>query len=256
MPDEVLYDARGGAAWLTINREERRNALGPATIDLLLRLLDRAEADPEVRVVCLTGAGSKAFSSGADLGAAFGGGDPMAGLARYARLLRRMRSFAKPLVARVNGHCLAGGLGPMLSCDVVYAREGIRIGVPEVTVGLFPMMVAALLLRDGLRKKVMELVYTAAQVTAREAEAMGLVTRVVPDAELDAAVERLVASIAANAPRAIQLGRQAMAEVDGMPFDEAVERLCRRLADVIATEDAAEGLAAFLEKRKPQWKGR
>ncbi len=256
MADEVLYEVRGNAAWLTINREERRNALGLETIDLLLQLLDRAEADSAVRVVCMTGAGDKAFSAGADIGAALGGEDAMAGPRKYARLLKEMRSFEKPLVARVNGHCLAGGLGPMLSCDLVYAREGIRIGVPEVTVGVFPMMIAALLLRDGLRKKVLELVYTGAQITAREAESLGLVTRVVPDGELDAAVERVLAAIARSAPTAIQLGRQAIAEADDLPFDQAVEHLCRRLGDVLATEDAAEGIAAFLEKREPKWKGR
>jgi enoyl-CoA hydratase/carnithine racemase len=256
MADEVLFEVRGSAAWLTINREDRRNALAPRTIDLLLEHLEVAKADSAVRVVCITGAGDKAFSAGADIGAALGGEDPMSGPMKYARLLKTMRSFAKPLVARVNGHCLAGGLGPMLACDLAYAREGIRIGVPEVTVGLFPMMVAALLLRDGLRKKVLELVYTGARITAREAEAMGLVTRAVPDGELDATVERALEAIASNAPRAIQLGRQAMAEVDGLPFDEAVERLCRRLGDVLGTEDAGEGMAAFLERRKPLWKGR
>jgi enoyl-CoA hydratase/carnithine racemase len=256
MAEEMRYEVGGGAARLTIDREERRNALDPATLDLFLRHLDRAEADPAVRVLCITGAGEKAFSSGADLGAALGGGDPLDGARAYARLLVRLRSYPKPLVARVNGHCLAGGLGPMLSCDLVYAREGVRIGLPEVTVGLFPMMVAALLLRDGLRKKVLQLVYTGAQITAREAEGLGLVTRVVPDGELDAEVDRVLAAIAANAPRAIQLGRRALAEAEGLPFDEAMDHLCRRLGDVLATEDAGEGLAAFLEKRPPRWKGR
>lgn len=256
MPDEVLYQLRGSAAWLTIDREERRNSLGPATIDRLLEHLGRAEADPAVRAVCLTGAGEKVFCAGADLAQASEGGDAASGAMRYARLLQRMRAFAKPLVARVNGHCLAGGLGPMLSCDVAYAREGIRIGVPEVTVGLFPMMVAALLLRDGLRKKVMELVYTGAPISAREAEAAGLVSRVVPDGELDAAVEKLLERIASNAPRAIQLGRRALAEAEALPLDEAVALLARRLGDVLSTEDAAEGLSAFLEKRAPRWKGR
>jgi enoyl-CoA hydratase len=255
MGDEVRYQVHGAAAWITIDREARRNALGPASIDQLADGLARAEADPSVRVVCLTGAGTRAFSAGADLGAAFGGADPLAWPTQYVRLLQRMRSLAKPLVARVAGDCLAGGLGLMLSCDVVYAREGIRIGIPEVRVGLFPMMIAALLLRDGVRKKVLELVYTGAPVGAREAEAMGLVTRVIPDGELDAAVERVVGAISANAPRAIQLGRRAMAEAEGMPFDAAVEHLCRRLGDVLATEDAAEGLAAFVEKREPRWKG-
>ncbi len=256
MADEVLYEVRDAAAWLTLHREERRNTLDAASLDLMLGYLDRAEADPAVRVICLTGAGDRAFCAGADLAAAFGGADPMEGPRRYARLLRRMRAFAKPLVARVNGHCLAGGLGPMLACDLVYAREGIRVGVPEVGVGLFPMMVTALLLRDGVRKKVLELVYTGAQVSAREAEALGLVTRVVPDGELDATVEGVLARIAAGAPLAIQLGRRAMAEAEGLPFEEAVELLGRRLADVLATEDASEGIAAFQEKREPRWKGR
>lgn len=256
MPDEVVYELRGPAAWFTIDREERRNALGPAAIDQLLEHLDRAEADPAVRVVCLTGAGDKVFCSGADLAQALGGGEAASGPMRYARLLQRMRAFGKPLVARVNGHCLAGGLGPMLSCDVSYAREGIRVGVPEVTVGLFPMMAAALLLRDGLRKKVLELVYTGAPITAREAEAAGLLSRVVPDGELDAAVEKVLERIAGNAPRAIQLGRRALAEAEALPQDEAVALLARRLGDVLTTEDAAEGLSAFLEKRTPHWKGR
>lgn len=256
MPDEVLYQLRGPAAWLTIDREGRRNTLGPATIDQLLAHLDRAEADPAVRAVCLTGAGEKVFCAGADLAQALGSEDATSGVMRYARLLQRMRALAKPLVARVNGHCLAGGLGPMLSCDVVYAREGIRIGLPEVTVGLFPMMVAALLLRDGLRKKVLELVYTGTPIGAREAEAAGLVSRVVPEGELDAAVEKLLERIASNAPRAIQLGRRALAEAEALPLDEAVALLAGRLGDVLSTEDAAEGVSAFLERRAPRWKGR
>jgi enoyl-CoA hydratase len=255
MPDEVRYEVRGSAAWLTLDREERRNAVGPAALHLLLGHLDRAEGDAAVRAVCLTGAGREVFCAGADLADA-AGADAAALPKAYARVLRRLRAFPKPLVARVNGHCLAGGLGLMLSCDVIYAREGIHLGAPEVTVGLFPMMAAALLVRDGLRKKVLELVYTGGRMTAAEAEAAGLVTRVVPEAGLDAAVEGVLARIAAGAPRAVEQGRRALAEAEDLPFDEAVELLCARLGEVLRTEDAAEGLRAFLEKRAPRWKGR
>ncbi|HEY6002689.1 MAG TPA: enoyl-CoA hydratase-related protein [Anaeromyxobacter sp.] len=254
MRDEILYEVRGSAAWLTIDREERRNAVGVAALEMLLRHLDRAEADAAVRALCLTGAGREVFCAGADLADA--GADAGSLPASYARVLKRLRAFPKPLVARVNGHCLAGGLGLMLSCDVIYARDGIHVGAPEVTVGLFPMMAAALLLRDGLRKKVLELVYTGGRMTAQEAEAAGLVTRIFPEAELDAAVSGVLERVARSAPRAVELGRRALAEAEGLPFVEAVDLLCARLGDVLRTEDAAEGLRAFLEKRAPRWKGR
>ena len=135
---ELLYQVRDASAWITINREKRGNALSLEIIDLFSDYLDRAEADDEIKVICLTAVGEKTFCSGADLASTMGAEDHIAGARKYASLLKRMARFPKPFVARVNGRCLAGGMGLMLSCDLVYAHEGSRFGTPEVNVGLFP----------------------------------------------------------------------------------------------------------------------
>jgi enoyl-CoA hydratase/carnithine racemase len=253
---ELRYEVRGNAAWLTLDREASRNSLSPEVIERFQARLAEAEADDAVRAVCVTGAGDKVFCSGADLSAAFGGDDPAAGPRAYARLLRRVLAFPKPTVARVAGHCMGGGVGLMLACDVAYAREGVRIATPEVKVGLFPMMVAPLLLRHVPRKRALEMMLTAQPVMAPEAERIGLVTRTVPDGQLDAAVEAALAAVGANAPVAIRMGKAAIGELEADALGEAIERLSGRLLDLLSTEDAAEGLSAFLGKRPPRWTGR
>lgn len=253
---DLLYEVRDAAAWMTINREARRNALSLDMIGLFNEYLDRVEADDGIRVVCVTAVGEKAFCSGADLATTFQGADHVAGARTYAELLKRMSAFPKPIVARVNGHCIAGGLGLMLSCDIVYAREGAKFGTPEVNVGLFPMMIGALIFRNTLRKKAMEMIYTARMLNASEAEKMGLVTRVLPPEELDAAVNETLSAIASKAPLAIRLGRQAYDAAKDLPLAEALDYLCDQLGAVVATEDAKEGLMAFVQKRQPHWKGR
>jgi enoyl-CoA hydratase/carnithine racemase len=251
---DLLYEVRDGAARLTLNREAQRNAISLEMIDLFGEYLDRAEADDQVRALVLTGAGDKAFCSGADLGQ--GAEGALSGARRYGRLLCRLRTYPKPLLARLNGHCLAGGMGLMLACDIVYAREGIKLGTPEARVGLFPMIIAALIQRNAPRKKALEMMLTAEPITPVQAEAMGLITRTVPAAELDATVERAVAAIRLNAPLALRNGRRALAEIEGLGFEESIELLCGRLDELLHTEDAVEGLTAFFQKRAPQWKGR
>jgi enoyl-CoA hydratase/carnithine racemase len=253
--EDLLYDVREGAAWLTINRESRRNALSLGMMDLFTECLDRAEADDDVRVICVTGTGDKAFCSGADLSSTLTGTETLAGATKYANLLKRMAVFPKPFVARVNGHCLAGGMGLLLSCDMAYAREGVKFGTPELNVGLFPMMIAALIFRNAVRKKALEMIYTARTLTASEAEEMGLITRAVPEGDLDRAVDECLFAVVDKAPRAIALGRQALAAADGMNLNDALDHLCVQLGAVVETEDAREGLTAFMQKRKPVWKG-
>jgi enoyl-CoA hydratase/carnithine racemase len=253
---DLLFKIRDAAAWLTVNREARRNALSLDMMSLFNEYLDRAEADDGIRVVCVTAVGEKAFCSGADLATTFEGADHVAGARTYASLLKRMAAFPKPIVARVNGHCIAGGLGLMLSCDIVYAREGTKFGTPEVNVGLFPMMIGALMFRNCFRKKAMEMIYTARMLSASEAEEMGLITRSVPAEELDSVVHETLVTIASKAPLAIELGKQAYDAAKDLPLDEALDYLCDQLGAVVATEDAREGLTAFMQKRQPEWKGR
>ncbi len=253
---DLLYQVREGTGWITINREARRNAINLAIIDLFLQYLSAAESDSKVKAVCITGSGDKAFCSGADLATSFEGKDYLAGAKKYASLLKRMNTFPKPLIARVNGNCLAGGLGLMLACDIVYAHEDARFGTPELGVGLFPMMVAALVVRHCTRQKAMEMIYTGRLLSAAEAEQMGLVTRVVTGAEFDHVIGDTLKAIASKAPMAMRIGRQALAAAQDMELNQALDFLCDRLGEVIATEDAREGLSAFMEKRKPVWKNR
>ncbi len=253
---DFLYEVKQGVAWMTINREARGNAISLEIIDLFIQRLKDAEADEEVRVVCITGAGDRAFCSGADLATSFSGQDYVAGAGEYATLLKKMAVFSKPLVARVNGNCLAGGLGLMLSCDMVYAREGAKFGTPEVNVGLFPMMIGALIFRNCLRKKALEMIYTGRMISAAEAENMGLITRALSAEEFESAIEETLVTITAKAPLAIKIGKPALAYAEDRDLESALDYLCLRLGDVIETEDAKEGLTAFMQKRKPVWKGR
>jgi enoyl-CoA hydratase/carnithine racemase len=167
-----------------------------------------------------------------------------------------MTGSERPLVARVAGHCVGGGLGLVLACDIAYAAEDVKIGTPEVNIGLFPMMVAAFLPRHTSRKKVLEMALTGALVPAVEAETMGLITRCYPRAELDGAVDRVLATVASRAPLGVLAGRRAFTAVEAMDLPAALEHLCKELEALVRTADAAEGVRAFAEKREPRWTGR
>jgi enoyl-CoA hydratase/carnithine racemase len=249
----ILYRGDDKVAWITINREAQRNALNPEALGLLHEALDSIEKDAAARVLCLTGAGSKAFCAGADLGGMTA--DSRSVIDLYAGLLKRLARFPKPTVARVNGICMAGGLGLMLACDIVVASETAKFGAPEVNVGLFPMMIGALIFRNVPRKKAMEMVLTGRRLTAEEALAMGLLTRVVPTADLDAEIHDLLDALAAKSPIGMKIGKEAFYVMADMPFEEAVDYLAGKLGEVAATEDAREGITAFLEKRPPRFTG-
>lgn len=255
---DLLYQLKEGTAFLTINRESRRNAINQEMIAAFLAHLDQADQDDDVYAVCITGAGEKAFCSGADLGVTLAkeGEDPLSGAKNYAQLLKKMAQFGKPLVAKVNGPCLAGGLGLMLSCDIVIARNDAFFSTPEVNVGIFPMMVGALLYRNVGRKKAVDMVLTGRKISAMEAENAGLITRAVEPDRLDQEVQETLKLLTSKSSIGMRIGKEAFYAMSDMPFEEAVDYLCEALGRALSTEDAMEGLMAFMQKREPTFKGR
>lgn len=261
----VLYVSDAGMARVTINRPERRNALTWAMVAELRSALARAKEDPGVRVVILSGAGEQAFCAGADLGGMAPGpaaGDAGAagdvlhrheGRGRLAGLFTDLWELGKPTIAAVRGYALAGGLGLALACDLVVAAEDAVFAAPEIDVGLWPYMVTVPLTRSMLPKKALELMLTGRRVGAEEADRLGLVTQVVPVAQLDPAVDRLASALAAKPPGAMRLGRDSFYRVWDQAAEPALAHLHALLGLAVLTPEASEGLAAFADKRPPIW---
>jgi enoyl-CoA hydratase len=249
--------AEGLAAYLTLNDPARRNALSDALLDQLDELLRRAAAESRVRAIVLTSSHPRVFSSGGNLDA-FADDRPTivkyAGLSRFPSLYRTLTGIDKPVICAANGDVLAGALGIALACDLVIAKESIRLGCPEINVGAFPFMISALIFRATGRLVANELMMTGRLLTAREAAAAGLVNKVVPDAEFDDVVRRWVADIAGKSPLLLGMGKRALAATRDLPLDSALDYLQGQLALAFTTDDLAEGVQAFKEKRSPRWR--
>jgi enoyl-CoA hydratase/carnithine racemase len=257
----VLYSVADGLARVTINRPERRNAMTWEVMRGLRQALGAAARDGDVRVVVLGGAGDDAFCSGADLGAMAGGGGegPYAlheARGELASVFEAMWGLGKPTIARVQGFAMAGGFGLALACDLVVASERARFAAPEINVGLWPYMITVPMVRSMPPKTALELMLTGRVVDAAEALRLGFVTRVVPPDALDAEVTTLATTLATKSPAVMKLGRDAFYAVWDMAAPAALDHLQAMLSITTQTEDAAEGMAAFMEKRTPQWRGR
>jgi enoyl-CoA hydratase len=257
--ENVLVDVAGPRATITLNKPEQRNPLGGGMLADLVSAFRWAAGEAEVRVVVLTGAGDKAFCAGADLSSFdVDQSDVERHLARHAfiDLFVLMQELGKPIVGRINGHALAGGLGLATSCDILVAAEHASFGTPEINVGVWPMMIQAVLARNIGRKALLEMVLLGERIDAHEAHRIGLVNRVVPQQELDAAVDEIAGKLEKKSPIIMKLGRDSFYRTQDVEFRGALEYLQAQLALVTLTEDTREGVTAFFQKREPEFKGR
>ncbi|HYF59671.1 MAG TPA: enoyl-CoA hydratase/isomerase family protein [Burkholderiaceae bacterium] len=255
---ELRAERRGHALWLTIDRPARRNAISPAVIAGLSAGLALARDDDAIRAVVITGAGDQAFCAGADLAKGSGSFqfDPSRPHLEYADLLRTAWSCPVPMIARVNGHCLAGGMGLFGMCDMAVAAEHASFGLPEVKIGVFPAQVLSVLQHLVGPRLLAELCMTGEPIDAARAERIGLVNHVAPAGELDAKTEWLVERVTSKSPTANRRGKAMMRAAFDMSFEQAISFLEGQIVTLALTEDAKEGRAAFVEKRPPAWTGR
>jgi enoyl-CoA hydratase/carnithine racemase len=248
----------GGVLTLALHNPARKNAIGPRMVNELLHALDEAAGDAEARVIVLTGSGD-AFCAGGDFAQMTGGAAGESELPHkgdYADLLLAMTKYPKPLVARVNGHAMGGGLGLVAASHFAIASRVAKLGTPEVNVGLFPMMIMAVLQRVVPKRKLLEMMLFGERLDADQAAAAGLVNKAVDAADLDGAVKIVTDALLGKSPITLRLGLEAYAAQDDLDLEAALPLLRERLAGCLATDDAREGLVAFLEKRSPKWTGK
>jgi enoyl-CoA hydratase len=254
----VNYGVADHVATIAMDRPEARNALSDQLLDDLLAAFGAARDDDDVRCVVLTSTHEKVFSAGGDLGA-FASDAPLIekyhATARFPRLFQLIGGLGKPTLCAANGHVLAGALGVALACDLIVAKEGARFGTPEINVGVFPFMIMALIYRNVGRKKTNELLLLGEQISAREAERLGIVNKVVPAEEFDAAVADWAGKLAAKSPLLMRLGKDAMYRQQDLSLAEAIAYLHTQLVLSFSTSDIQEGVKAFFEKREPVWTG-
>ncbi len=245
-------------AKITLNRPEARNAFSPELLNGLMGALDTAEADNEVRAVIITGSGDKAFSAGADL-KGVGGMSPEenhAFLKLGQDVFRRIESFPKAVIAAINGYAFGGGVEVALSCDIRIAVEDAKIGTPEVSLGLIPAWGGTQRLGYLIgESKAREMILTGNPVTAKEAEAMGLISKAVPADELESTAAFMATKIADNAPLAVAAAKKCLLASRTLSIEDGNKLELELTANLMDSKDLAEGINAVFSKRKPVFKG-
>lgn len=258
--EKVLYEmADSGVATITLNEPSTRNALSGEVLDGLIATLERAREEERVRCVVLASSHETVFSSGANL-SGFGADLPLVhrhfGVERFVSVFDLIGGLGKPSVCAASGHVLAGALGIALACDLIVAKDTATFGAPEINIGAFPFMISALVYRNVSRKKANELLLLGERWSAEEAAAAGIVNKVVPAGEFDAAVAEWAEKLASKSPVIMCLGKESMRRQMDMGLDDALDYLRAQLTLAMSTEDIVEGVTAFFGKREPQWKGR
>jgi enoyl-CoA hydratase/carnithine racemase len=248
-----------GIAFVILDDPDTRNALSDELLDDLLAALAQPPVDDSVRVVVLTSSHERIFSSGGNL-KAFADDQPTItkydGLKRFPALFSLLGKLGKPVICAANGDVLAGAFGMALACDLVIAKESARFGCPEINVGAFPFMISALIYRNVGRMKANELMFLGDLISAEQGRELGFVNAVVPAADFDATVREWARRIAAKSPLLLRLGKNAIDSTRDQPLEKALDALQSQLALAFTTEDLAEGVAAFRDKRSPEWRMR
>jgi enoyl-CoA hydratase/carnithine racemase len=260
MPYETIrYEVADAVATITLDSPENRNALSNELLAELTDALEAARDDAAVRCVVLASSHERVFSAGGNLDQ-FAAEVPLVhkhfATQAFPRLFTTIGRLGKPTICAAGGHVLAGGLGLALACDLIVAGEDATFGTPEINVGVFPFMILALIYRNVPRKKTNEMLLLGERLTAAEALEAGIVNKVVPADELDAAVSDWARQLASKSPVLMKLGKDAIYRAMDMPFEDALEMLRQSLTIAFSTEDIQEGVRAFFEKREPEWTGR
>jgi enoyl-CoA hydratase len=257
--EQVVVSLDGHVATVMLNRPEQRNPLSAIMLRDLATALRWCQHESEVRVIVVTGAGDRAFCAGADLNSFDGG---MTHLERhrsrdlFVELFALMASLGKPIVGRINGHALAGGFGLACACDLLVSTDTATFGTPEINVGIWPMMIQAILARDLPRKILLEMEMLGDRWTATQLQGLGVINRVVPHDQLDSAVKEITDKLAKKSPVALRLGRDSFYRQQDMEFRAALDYLHSQFTLITLTEDSKEGIKAFFEKREPDFRGR